>query len=101
MCRRATGTPMLSATARCDSMVSEVSDVSDVSEVSDTEFLRIPLQPELARRRHVAHERRCGHHGRTREIAFSAEAHAVLPVAIERRNRALARMQGVRTLAET
>src|SRR6185295_19104887 len=31
---------------------------------------------------------------------FATKTHAVLPVAIERRNRALARVQGVRPLAE-
>src|SRR4026209_395672 len=52
-------------------------------------LLRFPLQPELARRRPVADEGRRGDHGRARQVAFAAEAHAVLPVAVEGRDRAL------------
>ena len=53
--------------------------------------LRIPDQPQLSRRRHVARERRCCDDGGTCEVAFAAEAHPVLPVAIEGRDRAFAR----------
>ena len=60
----------------------------------------IPCQPELVRRRHVADERRGGDDGRAGEIAFAAEAHAVLPVAVERRDRALPFLERVRPLAE-
>ena len=49
-----------------------------------------PGEAELAGRRHVAGERRGGDDGGAREVAFAAEAHAVLPVAVERRDRALA-----------
>src|SRR5438445_6888983 len=66
----------------------------------DSKFLGAPLQAQLARRRHVAHERRRDHDCRAREIAFTAEAHPVLPVAVERRDRALAFRESVRTLAE-
>src|SRR2546425_4250945 len=37
------------------------------------ELLGIPLQTELARRRHVADERRRGDDGRAREIPFAAQ----------------------------
>src|SRR6185436_15021664 len=47
-----------------------------------------------------AHERRRGDDRRTREVALAAKTHAVLPVAIERRDRAFAGMQRVGTLAE-
>ena len=50
---------------------------------SDAELLRIPLEPELARRRHVADERGRGDDGGAGEIAFAAEPHPVLPVAVE------------------
>src|SRR5258708_26422851 len=66
---------------------------------SHTEFLRIPSQPELARRRHVADERRRGDDGGAGKIAFAAETHAILPVAVERRDCALPLDQRVRTLA--
>src|SRR5258705_347298 len=56
---------------------------------SDSILLGIPLEPELRGRRHVAGERGCGHDGRTRQVALAADAHAVLPVAVERRDRAL------------
>src|SRR6185436_17239994 len=85
MCRVATGTPTLAATARSD---------------SNTEFLRVPFQPELAGRSHVAEQRRRGHDHRAGEVAFAAEPHAVLPVAIERRDRALAFFERIRSLAE-
>src|SRR5476649_199194 len=83
--RFATGTPMLSAMPRSG---------------SNTEIIGIPFQAELARRRHVADERRRGDDHRAREIALAAEAHAVLPVAIERGDRALPLLEGVRTLTE-
>src|SRR5262245_11269242 len=88
MWRRATGTPMLAAAARWD------------SRVSDTEFLWIPFQAKLTRRGHVPDERRCGNHGGARKVAFAANAHAVLPVAVERGNRPLAGVQRVGTLTE-
>src|ERR1051326_1333293 len=65
-----------------------------------TELLRIPLQPELARRRHVSGERRRGDDRRARQIAFAADAHAILPVAIERGDRALTFLQRIGPLAE-
>src|SRR5262245_10647371 len=92
MCRCATGTPMEAATACCEALLPFT--------LSDTKFLRIPLQPQLARRRHVADERRRRHHRRAGEIAFAAEAHAVLPIAVERRDRAFTGVQRVRALAE-
>src|SRR5215510_10866895 len=85
MCRRATGTPMLWAIARWD---------------SDAELIRIPFETELARRGHVADERRGGDDGGAGEIAFAAEPHAILPVAIERRDRALPLDERVRSLTE-
>src|SRR2546425_3547497 len=85
MWRFATGTPIVAATARCE---------------SDAELIRIPVDTKLAWRRHVANERRGGDDGRAGEIAFATESHAVLPVAIERRDRALTSRQGVGTLAE-
>src|SRR5437764_2793468 len=67
-----------------------IHDVLSVLRVaSHTEFLRIPSQPEFARRRHVADERRRGDDGGTGKIAFTAETHAILPVAVERSNCAL------------
>src|SRR4051812_39383914 len=67
---------------------------------SDSVFLRIPFEPQFRRRRHVADERRCGDDSGAREVAFTAESHPVLPVAIERRDGALAAGQRVRALAE-
>src|SRR2546427_1754357 len=90
MCRCATGTPIVAAISRCNS-----------GENSDTELLRVPLQPKLARRRHVANERRSGDDGGAGKVAFAADAHAVLPVAIERRDGALPFAKRVRSLAET
>src|SRR5215467_3004650 len=85
MWRRATGTPMLFAMSRCE---------------SDAELIGIPFDAELARRSHIADERRRGDDGGTRQVALAAEAHAILPVAIERRNRALAFDQRIRPLSE-
>src|ERR1051325_6822261 len=93
MCRVATRTPMLSAIG------SSLGSVIARSR-SDAELVRIPGDAELVGRRHVADERRCRHHGGAGEVTFAAQAHAVLPVAIERRDRALARVQRIGTLAE-
>src|SRR5215207_5255188 len=57
---------------------------------SNTKHLGIPFQPQLARRCHVADQRRGSDHGRAREVAVAAETHTVLPIAIEGRDRALA-----------
>src|SRR5262252_704252 len=67
---------------------------------SDAELFRIPLEAELVRRRHVTDDRGRGDDRGAREVAFAADAHAILPVAIERRDRALAGVQRVRPLAE-
>ena len=56
---------------------------SESAESSDTEVLRVPRQAELVGRRHVAEQRRRRHDGGAGQIAFAAEAHAVLPVAVE------------------
>src|SRR6185503_9638530 len=85
MWRRATGTPIVAAIAACD---------------SDTERFRAPLEAQLVGRRHVADQRRRGDDHRAGEKAFAAEAHPVLPVAIEGGDRALALVQSVRSLAE-
>src|SRR6266850_714553 len=85
MWRRATGTPIDAATARCE---------------SDAELIRIPVEAEFARRRHIADERRGGDDGGAGEIAFAAEPHAVLPVAIEGGDRALTLRQRIGSLAE-
>src|ERR1700721_1080205 len=69
--------------------------------MSNTESIGIPRQSELARRRHVPDQRRGGDHRRAREVAFAAKAHAVLPVAIERGDRALPAFERVRSLTET
>src|SRR5262245_56778264 len=69
-------------------------------EPSDSKPFRIPLQPELARRRHVPDERRSGDDSRTCQVSFTANTHTVLPVAIERGNRTLARRQSIRPLPE-
>src|SRR5438552_11251232 len=65
------------------------------------EALRAPLDAELAWGRHVAEERGrrddCG----AREIAGTAHAHAVCPVAIERGDRALALLERIGSLTET
>src|SRR6266851_612651 len=77
---------MLCATARCE---------------SDAELIGVPLQAQFARRRHVAENRRRGDDRGACKIAFAAKAHTVLPVSIERRDGALARVQRVGALAET
>src|SRR5437899_1263763 len=89
MWRRATGTPIDSATRCCESGIT-----------LDAELFRIPFQAELARRRHVADQRRRGDDGGAGEIAFAAHAHAILPIAVERRDRALAFVERIRSLAE-
>src|SRR5438445_8048627 len=61
---------------------------------SDREPIRRPFQTDLGRRGHVTRERRGGHDRRAREIALAADAHAVLPVAVEGGDGALARLQG-------
>src|SRR4051812_9466407 len=96
MCRAATGTPMLSATTRSFSNA-----IRPGPPFLDPELLGIPCQPELARRRHIPDQRRRGDHDRTGEVALAAEAHAVLPVAVERRDRALPLFERVGPLAET
>src|SRR5439155_13807510 len=65
------------------------------------EALRTPLDPELARGRHVAEERGRRDNCRTREIAEAADTHAVRPVAVERGDGALALPERVGTLTET
>src|SRR5579871_3329583 len=69
--------------------------------MSDAELIRVPFQAELARRRHVAYQRRGGDDGGAREISLAAEAHPILPVAVERRDRALPFLERVRALTET
>src|SRR5262245_37062824 len=68
---------------------------------SDTVDLGLPFEPKLPRRRHVAHERRGGDDSRTREVAFAAESHAVLPVAVEGGDGALPLRQRIGTLSKT
>src|SRR5262249_2452311 len=67
---------------------------------SDRERLGLPHQAQLARRTHVAEHRARGHHAGGREVALAAHAHAVRPVAVEARDRTLARLERVRALAE-
>src|SRR5262245_66526819 len=64
------------------------------------EQLRLPDQAQLARRAHVAEQRRGGDDRGAREVALPSHAQAVRPVAIERRDRALARGERVGALAE-
>src|SRR5256885_3067476 len=95
---------MLSAITRCDSSVinseSPSPKPSALLRLLYAKLLRIPHQPEFTWRRHVAHQRRCRDDGGTGEIAFAAEAHAVLPIAIERGDGALPFAQRIRTLAK-
>src|ERR1700730_15892086 len=49
----------------------------------DSKILGAPRPAQLARRCHVPDQRRRGDDRRAREIAFAAEAHPVLPVAVE------------------
>src|SRR5437773_10371587 len=104
MCRSAIGTPIVDATARCESVAirRNRSSVSSVVETfSHAELIGIPFESELARRRHIPNERGGRHDGRTGEIAFAAEAHPILPVPIERRDRTLSFLKRVGTLTET
>src|SRR5437763_14064298 len=89
MWRRATGTPIDAATFAREAAVD-----------SDTKFLGVPRQPELVGRRHVPDERRRRDDRGTCQEAFAADAHPVLPVAVERRDGALSFLQCVWTLAE-
>ena len=61
----------------------------------------IPLQPELGRWRHVAGERRSGHDGRAGEVTLAANTHAILPITIEGRDRALTRLERIWPLTKT
>src|SRR5207248_4693318 len=65
------------------------------------ELLGIPLDAERGRSRHVAEQRRRRDHGRARQVTEAADPHAVLPVAIDRRDRSFALLERIRTLAET
>src|SRR5438876_10899367 len=67
---------------------------------SDLEPLGHPAQAQLARRAHVAEQRRGCHHRGARQVALAAHAHSVRPVAVERGDGALAGGEGVRALAE-
>src|SRR2546425_9051137 len=64
------------------------------------EALRAPFDAELPGRCHVAEERGRRNHGRAREVAEPADAHAVRPVAVERGDRALALRERVLSLPE-
>src|SRR3954469_21686348 len=62
--------------------------------------LCVPREPQFRRRRHVTDQRRGGDDDRTGEVAFAAEAHAILPVAVERGNGALPFFERIWSLAE-
>src|SRR5262245_50798462 len=64
------------------------------------EGVRIPLQPQLARRRHVPDQGRGGDDRWAGQVTLAAEAHAVLPVAIERGDRTLTLDERIGTLTE-
>src|SRR5712691_12905552 len=98
MCRRATPTPMLCATVLCDSSAIRPSAISH--QPLNAKLLGVPGEAQLTRRSHVADERRRGDDDRAREEPFAAEAHAVLPVPVERGDRPLPFRQRVGTLAE-
>src|SRR5262249_11779939 len=68
---------------------------------SDRERLGLPHEPQLGRRAHVAEQRARRDDAGRGEIAFAADAHAVRPVAIEARDRALAGRERIGALAET
>src|SRR5438477_12259053 len=68
---------------------------------SHSEPLGLPLEAELVGRGEVSDQGRGGHDGRRREISLAADAHAVLPVAVEGRDRPLPLFQRVRSLSET
>src|SRR5438105_968104 len=59
-----------------------------------------PLEVQLARWRHVAEQRRRRDDRGAREVALAADAHPVLPVAVERRDRALTLSERVVALPE-
>src|SRR5436190_6820403 len=67
----------------------------------DAVDLRVPFQAELGGRCHVPGERGRGDDGRAGEIAFPSNTHSVLPVPVERRNRAFAVRKRVGSLTET
>src|SRR5919204_1549132 len=92
MCRRATGTPIVAATVCCESRA--------MCLCLHSEPFRIPREAELRGRRHVADQRGRRDDRRTGEIALAANAHAVLPVAIEGRDRALPLSERIGTLSE-
>src|SRR3954447_20234443 len=107
MWRRATGIPIPSASVRSDSTVANPESFVVPSSPAPLAtrslhpvLVGIPLETKLARRCHVANERRRGDDGRAREISPPAEAHPVLPVPVEGGDRALPRVEGVRPLAE-
>src|SRR5262249_11866551 len=62
--------------------------------------VRIPLQPQFARRRHVPDQGRRGDDRWAGQVALASEAHAVLPVAIERGDRTLTLDERVGPLTE-
>ena len=64
------------------------------------EALRVPFQAKRRRRRHEAQQRGRRDDGWTGEIPFAAKPHAILPVSIERRNRALTGAERVGSLTE-
>src|SRR5947209_14233977 len=59
-----------------------------------------PPQVQRARRRHVSEQGRRRDDGRAREVALAADAHPVLPVAVEGRDRALTFLERVVALSE-
>src|ERR1700741_185921 len=67
---------------------------------SDPEDLRLPLEAELGWRRHEAEKRGSRDDRGAREGAFPAVSHAILPVPVERRDRALPGGERVRPLPE-
>src|SRR5262245_20358275 len=67
---------------------------------SDGEALRDPGEAQLRRRRHVAGESGRGHHGGAGEISLAADAHTILPVAVEGGDGALPRPERIGALAE-
>ena len=58
------------------------------------------VRPSSRGRRHEPEQRRRGDDRGAREVAFAAESHAVLPVPVERRDRALPRTERIRPLSE-
>src|SRR5262245_47439903 len=80
--------------------VTSAEAISNIAGELDSKHFGPPLDAELAGRRHVPEHRGRRDDGRAREVAFAAETHAILPVAIERRNGALSAVKGVFSLAE-